>query len=101
MLALTFSSAASRLLAQAQCDLCPDRSPPDPWRELEDGNKRFVEGKLADRKDKCRLACTSTGQKPFAAVLTCADSRVAPEIAFDQRIGDLFVVRVCRQRRHR
>ena len=34
------------------------------------------------------------GQKPFAAILACADSRVAPEIIFDQGIGDLFVVRV-------
>lgn len=94
MLAISLSAAASRLLAQGQCNSCPDRSPADPWRELEDGNRRFVEGKPADRKDKCRLACTSTGQRPFAIVLTCADSRVAPEVAFDQRIGDLFVVRV-------
>ncbi len=94
MLALSMSAAASRLFAQTPCSSCPDRTPADAWKELDDGNRRFVEGKLADRKDKCRLACTSTRQEPFAVVLTCADSRVAPEIAFDQRIGDLFVVRV-------
>jgi carbonic anhydrase len=53
-----------------------------------------MEGKPEGRKDKCRLACTSGGQKPFAVVLTCADSRVPPEVLFDQRIGDIFVVRV-------
>ena len=37
---------------------------------------------------------TSRGQHPFAAILTCADSRVPPEIIFDEGIGDLFVVRV-------
>jgi carbonic anhydrase len=94
MLAISVSAAATRLFAQTQCDSCPDRSPTDAWKALEDGNRRFVEGKPADRKDKCRLACTSNSQKPFGVVLTCADSRVAPEIAFDQRIGDLFVVRV-------
>ncbi len=94
MLAISLSAAASRLIAQGQCNSCPERSPADPWRELEDGNRRFVDGKPADRKDQCRLACTSNGQRPFAVVLTCADSRVAPELAFDQRIGDLFVVRV-------
>jgi carbonic anhydrase len=94
MLALSLSAAASRLLAQGPCNSCPDRTPADPWKELEDGNRRFVEGRPANREDKCRMACTSTGQKPFAAVLTCSDSRVAPEAVFDQRIGDLFVVRV-------
>jgi len=96
MLAISLSTAASRLFAQGQCNLCPDRTPADPWKELEDGNRRFVDGKPANRQDQCRLACTSgsNGQKPFAVVLTCADSRVAPEFAFDQRIGDIFVVRV-------
>jgi carbonic anhydrase len=94
MAAIPPAGAASRLLEQAPCNSCPDRAPADPWKELEDGNQRFVAGRPADRKDKCRLACTATGQKPFAVVLTCSDSRVPPEIVFDQRIGDLFVVRV-------
>jgi carbonic anhydrase len=91
---MLFAGVASRMSAQEPCDACPNLSPADPWKELEEGNLRFVEGKPQQRKDQCRLACTSTGQKPFAVVLTCADSRVAPEVLFDQRIGDLFVVRV-------
>lgn len=64
-------------------------------RRLVEGNDRFVRGELAHpgRKpeDFRRLA---EGQAPFAVVLACADSRVAPEIVFDQGIGDLFVVRI-------
>jgi carbonic anhydrase len=91
---MLLSGAASRLTAQTPCDSCQNLTPADPWKELEEGNRRFLDGKPADRKDKCRLACTAGTQKPFAVVLTCADSRVAPEVLFDQRIGDLFVVRV-------
>lgn len=40
-----------------------------------------------------RIAETASGQKPFAVVLTCSDSRVSPEIIFDEGIGDLFVIR--------
>lgn len=94
MLGLSLSAGASRLFAQGQCTSCPDRAPADPWKELEDGNRRFLDGKPANREDKCRIACTSTSQKPWAVVLACSDSRVDPELVFDQRIGDLFVVRV-------
>jgi carbonic anhydrase len=60
-----------------------------------DGNKRFVSGTLAQKdlsvKKREEL---SKGQKPFAIVLTCSDSRVPPELLFDQGLGDVFVVRV-------
>jgi len=81
-------------LAQDGCAQCPNLSPADAWSELESGNARFTTGKLKPRADACRIACTKDSQKPFGIVLTCADSRVPPELAFDQRIGDLFVVRV-------
>jgi carbonic anhydrase len=58
------------------------------------GNDRFVSGDLKPRADACRRTCTKDTQKPYAIVLSCSDSRVPPEIAYDQRIGDLFVVRV-------
>lgn len=62
---------------------------------LLEGNKRFsTSNALHPRQDDTRRNETSSGQSPFAAILTCADSRVAPEILFDQGLGDLFVVRV-------
>jgi carbonic anhydrase len=59
------------------------------------GNQRFVANKrLNPHQTSARLAEVATSQAPFAAILSCADSRVVPEIAFDQGIGDLFTVRV-------
>lgn len=61
---------------------------------LKEGNARFVADKgIARDTNKADLAVTAGGQKPFAAILTCADSRVSPELYFDQKIGDIFVVR--------
>lgn len=61
---------------------------------LKEGNTRFVAGKPSPKEDylsdRERL---SQGQHPFAVVLCCSDSRVVPEILFDQKLGDLFVIR--------
>lgn len=61
---------------------------------LREGNQRYVSGNLSDKtsfsKDREIL---NKGQKPFAVVLCCSDSRVVPEIFFDQKLGDLFVIR--------
>jgi carbonic anhydrase len=63
--------------------------------KLLDGNKRFVEMKLAHpNQDEEQRVLLGGGQAPFAAILACADSRVPPEVLFDQGLGDLFVVRV-------
>jgi len=64
-------------------------------QKLMDGNKRFVSGNLAkkDLSDVKRKELLK-GQKPFAIVVGCSDSRVPPEIIFDQGLGDIFVVRV-------
>lgn len=64
-------------------------------KALMEGNQRFVDSqkKGPRRQAKCRKEAAA-GQNPFVAILACADSRVAPEILFDQGIGDLFVVRV-------
>jgi len=59
------------------------------------GNKRFVAGSLKNGlKGPGRRPDLTGGQKPFAIILACADSRVAPELIFDQTLGDLFVIRV-------
>jgi carbonic anhydrase len=66
-------------------------------RRLLEGSGRFVEGKdsaAAARRSPERRAELVEGQAPFAVVVACADSRVAPELLFDQGLGDLFVVRV-------
>ena len=61
---------------------------------LKSGNARFVSGALTSKDDYAALREElSAGQHPFAVVLCCSDSRVAPEIIFDQKLGDLFVIR--------
>lgn len=62
---------------------------------LRDGNKRFTEGNLAakDMGKTRREELVSKGQDPFAIIITCSDSRVPPELLFDQALGDLFVIR--------
>ncbi|MCR5660262.1 MAG: carbonic anhydrase [Bacteroidales bacterium] len=61
---------------------------------LKAGNDRFVSGALTPTDDYALLrGKLSEGQHPFAVVLCCSDSRVAPEIIFDQKLGDLFVIR--------
>jgi carbonic anhydrase len=62
--------------------------------ELMEGNKRFVKNRLQHpHQDTVQVHKVSGTQHPKAIVLTCADSRVAPEIIFDQGLGDLFVIR--------
>jgi carbonic anhydrase len=72
---------------------------PDPdatLAKLLEGNKRFVSGQtfLLTRRRPEDFAALAEGQAPTAVIVACADSRVAPELIFDQGVGDLFVVRV-------
>ena len=61
---------------------------------LKDGNKRFVSHKELKRDLLDQVSDTSTGQYPFATILSCIDSRVSSELIFDQGIGDIFSVRI-------
>lgn len=69
-------------------------TPDKALEKLKAGNRRFVEGGRHDRDLSAQAAQTASGQYPFAVVLSCLDSRSAPEIIFDQGVGDLFVGRV-------
>lgn len=64
-------------------------------QRLSDGNARFVSDKLDGQlQDSSRRSALTGGQKPYAIILSCADSRVVPELAFDTGLGELFVIRV-------
>jgi carbonic anhydrase len=89
--AVTPSAAVATTIDKtAQQAITPDAA----LARLEDGNQRFVSGNSLRRDFPAQVKATSGGQYPFAAVLSCMDSRSSPEIVFDQGIGDLFVVRI-------
>jgi carbonic anhydrase len=76
----------------AQTSLTPEAA----LQQLIDGNRRFAEGRLTSFTEDLDIlkAKTVDKQEPFAAVLSCADSRVPVELIFDQSIGHVFVTRV-------
>jgi carbonic anhydrase len=64
-------------------------------QRLKEGNKRFVSDRLDGKlQNSSRREKLTSGQDPYAIILSCADSRVIPELAFDTGLGELFVVRV-------
>jgi carbonic anhydrase len=70
-------------------------APQQALAQLLEGNQRFTKGQSATPDlSAARLHELTAGQKPYAVVLTCADSRVAPEHLFNAGLGDLFVIRV-------
>ena len=72
----------------------PAGTPAGANEELLQGNARFASGHaLHPRQDPGRRTELATSQHPFAVILACSDSRVGPELLFDQGLGDLFVVR--------
>jgi carbonic anhydrase len=79
-------------MARAQTQMTPDAA----LQAMMDGNKRFTQGQMTSFNDDLKLLKekTTESQAPYAAVLSCADSRVPVELLFDQTIGHLFVCRV-------
>jgi carbonic anhydrase len=69
-------------------------SPAKALELLKEGNQRFTAKKQVERDLTLQVEQTSTGQFPFATVLSCIDSRVPAELVFDQGIGDIFSVRI-------
>ena len=63
-------------------------------RMLKDGNARFVQGKMLKRDLMHQVTATGPGQFPFAAIISCIDSREFAQITFDQGIGDVFSARI-------
>jgi len=95
LLSLLLCAVASAATAQVMtADSQGKMTPVQALDQLRDGNARFLANKPRTHDWPKTVAATSSGQFPFAAVLSCMDSRVPPEIVFDQGIGDLFSVRV-------
>jgi len=78
------------LTPEAQAAISPNQA----LELLKEGNQRFVAQKQHQRDLALQVQQTSTGQYPFATVLSCIDSRVPAETVFDQGIGDIFSVRI-------
>jgi carbonic anhydrase len=101
---LLFGAAATAGLAFADAAVAKDAKPPpkpqnviSPDASLErllKGNARYVDGVSLRHDFKHEREALAGGQNPYASILSCADSRIAPEYAFDSGRGDLFVCRV-------
>lgn len=85
---------ATTLSAQTRNPITADQA----IERLKAGNSRFVQGKtIHPRQNPERIREVAKGQKPFAIIVGCADSRVPNEIIFDEGLGDLFIVRTAGQ----
>jgi carbonic anhydrase len=91
-LAPLVASAANgdALTREAQAAITPAKA----LTMLKQGNKRFVSGNMTNVDYVAQVKQTSSGQFPFASIVSCLDSRIPPAIVFDRGIGDLFVARV-------
>ncbi len=88
----------SLVVIEGTAQTTPAITPARALELLKEGNQRFVNGTPAKpRQDYSRLKEVANGQKPFATIVGCSDSRVPNEIIFDQGLGDLFIVRTAGQ----
>jgi len=93
---LAASLAPAFLQAEAaKAEAISDITPSSALKKLMAGNQRYMEQKRTfPDQARSRIVEVAQGQHPFATILACSDSRVAPEIIFDQGLGDLFDIRV-------
>jgi carbonic anhydrase len=91
--AQTHETAGDLLRRRNEPQPAPAADPEQIWADLARGNRRFIAGQPRPRRLVETRRELVKGQHPRAIVLTCADSRVSPELLFDQSLGDLFVVR--------
>jgi carbonic anhydrase len=88
LLAVTLQGAAAEHLSG------PSVAPDNAWHLLSEGNDRFAGGlALRPHQDAERRRAVAKAEEPFAVVVSDSDSRVVPELVFDQGLGDLYVVR--------
>ena len=94
-LGLSLPAAVLARSADVQTSASQAALTPDTALELlKEGNQRFLAGNMLDRDYRAQVAATASGQYPHSIVLACVDSRVTPEIVFDQGLGDIFAPRV-------
>src|SRR5436190_14973819 len=93
-LCLSLAFTAARALEHEQSKKVTAEETEALWKELMDGNKRFVSGNMQKRDVAAARDELAKGQHPKVIVLACADSRVAPELVFDKGLGELFVIRI-------
>ncbi len=93
-----FAARAARAQSLECAVFTPDRQkstrPDDAIARLRAGNERFTSGKSVNCDLIAQVRQTAATQAPYAAIVGCIDSRVPPEMVFDQRIGDVFCARV-------
>jgi carbonic anhydrase len=70
------------------------KTPDQALQRLLDGNARLLDGKTINCDLLAQIEATASGQAPFAAIVGCIDSRVPPELIFDQRLGSMFAARI-------
>lgn len=96
---LTAAAVATTTRAQQSCEVFTSATqsavtPDAALKMLKDGNDRFVAGTTRNCDLRKQVKDTSTQQSPVAVIVGCIDSRVPPELVFDQRLGDMFAARI-------
>jgi carbonic anhydrase len=98
-LALPLLAATRAALADDACAVFDKASqaattPDQALQRLMDGNARLLAGKTVNCDLLAQIEATAAGQAPIAAIVGCIDSRVPPELVFDQRLGSVFAARI-------